>query len=47
MCANVDLTMFRPYVREHGFSFTVAIIYSISRAANAVPVFRYRIETEL
>jgi chloramphenicol O-acetyltransferase type A len=42
MCANVDLTRFHPYVKEHGFSITAAIIYVISRAANAIPVFRFR-----
>src|SRR4030042_6529407 len=43
MCANMDLTEFYPYVKEHGFSLTSAIIYVISRAANAVPEFRYRL----
>lgn len=42
MCANVDLTRFRPYVKEHGFSLSAAIIYVIARAANAIPEFRYR-----
>jgi len=43
MCANIDLTRFQPYVKEHGISFTAAIVYVISRAANAIPEFRYRI----
>lgn len=43
MCANVDLTKFNPYVKEHGFSFTAAFIYVIARAANTIPEFRYRI----
>jgi chloramphenicol O-acetyltransferase type A len=42
MCANVDLTRLHPYVKEHGFSITAAIIYVISRAANAIPEFRFR-----
>lgn len=42
MCANVDLTTFQPFVRQHGISFTAAIIYVISRAANAIPEFRFR-----
>jgi chloramphenicol O-acetyltransferase type A len=42
LCANVDLTKFRPYVKEHGFSLTTAIIYVISSAANAIPEFRLR-----
>ena len=42
MCANVDLTKFHPYVKGQGFSATAAIIYVISRAANAIPEFRQR-----
>jgi chloramphenicol O-acetyltransferase type A len=43
MCANVDLTTFYPVVKQRGISFNVAIVYVLSRAANAVPEFRYRI----
>jgi chloramphenicol O-acetyltransferase type A len=43
MCANVDLTSFSPAVRERGYSITVAVVYAISRAANAIPEFRYRV----
>ncbi len=43
MSANVDLTTFRPVVKQHGFSSTVALVYVFSRAANAIPEFRYRI----
>jgi chloramphenicol O-acetyltransferase type A len=43
MCANVDLTTFYPFVKERGYPITVAIVYVISRAANAIPEFRYRI----
>src|SRR5512137_854618 len=43
MSANVDLTGFNPAVKERGISFTVAIIYVISRAANDIPEFRQRI----
>ena len=43
MCANVDLTAFYPAVKQHGHSLTVAIVYVISRASNAIPEFRYRI----
>jgi chloramphenicol O-acetyltransferase type A len=46
MCANVDLTKLLPYVKEHKHSFSAAIIYLISRAANAIPEFRYRIRGE-
>ena len=43
ICANVDLTDFHPCVKEHRISFTSAIIYLISRAANAIPEFRQRV----
>jgi chloramphenicol O-acetyltransferase type A len=43
MCANVDLTAFHPVVKQRGYSLTVAIVYVITRASNAIPEFRYRI----
>jgi len=43
LCANVDLTAFNPFVKQRGISFTVAIIFVLARAANAIPEFRYRI----
>jgi chloramphenicol O-acetyltransferase type A len=43
MCANVDVTAFYPAVKQRGVSFTVATVYVIARAANAIPEFRYRI----
>jgi chloramphenicol O-acetyltransferase type A len=43
MCANMDLTKLLPFVKEHHISFTPAIVYIISRAANDIPEFRQRI----
>jgi len=43
MCVNIHLTIFLPYTREHGISFTPAILYLISRTANDIPQFRYRL----
>ena len=43
MCANVDVTAFRPAIKKRGLSYTVATVYIIARAANAIPEFRYRI----
>lgn len=43
MCANVDVTAFYPAVKQRGASFTVALVYVLARAANAIPEFRYRI----
>jgi len=44
LCANVDLTQFYSYIKEHGISFNIATVYIITKAANAIPEFRYRIQ---
>lgn len=46
LCANLDLTAFRQAVKQSGSSFTVAMVYAVSRASNAIPEFRYRIRGE-
>jgi len=38
-----QMVMFYPSVKQHDYPVTVAIVYVISRAANAIPEFRYRI----
>jgi chloramphenicol O-acetyltransferase type A len=43
MCANVNLTTFYQCVKERGLSLNVATVYVLTRAANAVQEFRYRI----
>ncbi|MGB3717680.1 MAG: chloramphenicol acetyltransferase [Candidatus Promineifilaceae bacterium] len=43
ICANVDLTRFYPIVRRRGISFTATIVYILTRTANSIPEFRYRI----
>ena len=43
MCVNVDVTAFYPFVKRHGYSLTVSMVYVISRASNAIPEFRHRI----
>jgi len=43
LCANVDLSKFHPYIKQNGISFSVAVVYMITRTANAIPEFRYRI----
>lgn len=45
MCANVDLTRFYPFIKQRDISFTVATVYLLARAANAIPEFRYRIRS--
>lgn len=46
MCANVDLNSFLPYLKQYGISFNTAIVYLITRTANSIPEFRYRIRGE-
>jgi len=43
MCADLDLTAFRPAVAEAGVPFTAALVYVIARTANDLPQFRQRI----
>jgi chloramphenicol O-acetyltransferase type A len=43
LCVNVDLTSFYPAVRRRNITFTLAVVYLLARAANAITEFRYRI----
>ena len=42
--ANVDVTALRAAAKEKKTSFTIGLVYVLSRAANAVPAFRQRME---
>ncbi len=46
ICANVDITNLRSYLKEREISFTPVIVYLISRVANEMPPFRQRIRGE-
>ena len=46
LCANVDITRLYPYIKEHGLSHTVTIVYLLAKAANSLPEFRLRIRGE-
>jgi chloramphenicol O-acetyltransferase type A len=46
MCANVDVTEFYPAVKGGGIAFTVAVLYVLSRAANDIREFRYRMRND-
>lgn len=43
VCANVDVTGFFREVKQQEVSFTVAMLYVVTRTGNAIPEFRYRI----
>jgi chloramphenicol O-acetyltransferase type A len=46
MCANMDITVFYPFVKRNGYSLTISMVYIIARASNAIPEFRQRIRGE-
>lgn len=39
---EVDVTAFRKYVKENNLSFTIAMVYAVSKCANQIDEFRYR-----
>jgi len=43
LTANVDITAFRPAIKQQGASFSIGVMYLISRVANGIPEFRTRI----
>jgi len=42
----VDITKFYEAVKEGGYSITIALVYLITRTANDIPEFRYRIRED-
>lgn len=46
LCANLDITAFLQYQKQNQISFTIALIYLLTRTANSIPEFRYRIRGE-
>lgn len=42
LCANMDITDFYPRAKQSGSTFTIAFVYVLSRAANEITEFRYR-----
>lgn len=43
VCANVDITFLRKYLKENNLPFTPSIVYLICKTANSIPSFRHRI----
>jgi len=39
---EVDITNFLPKIKQHNFSFTIAMVYAVCKCANAIEAFRYR-----
>lgn len=46
VCAEVDVTRFRPAVKRAGFSFNTTFIFLVARTANDIPEFRRRVRGE-
>jgi chloramphenicol O-acetyltransferase type A len=46
MCANMDVTSLYPWSKQNGHSFSVIVVYVISRTANSIPEFRQRIRED-
>lgn len=46
LSAPMDITTFHRYVQDQELSFTVAVVYLLARAANAIPEFRQRIRED-
>ena len=43
LCADMDITVFLPFIKERNISFTASIMYLVARVANGIPEFRQRI----
>jgi chloramphenicol O-acetyltransferase type A len=46
LTANVEVTLFKGWLKEHGISLTIGTMYALARTANAIPEFRLRIQGE-
>ena len=46
LCADIDITSLHKELPRFPFSFTVIIIYALTKAANAITEFRYRIRDD-
>jgi chloramphenicol O-acetyltransferase type A len=46
MCVNVDITTFYSFLKQQDISFNLAVVYILTRTANTIPEFRYRIRGE-
>lgn len=46
LVANVDITSFLAAIQPNSLPFTISMVYILSRAANELPTFRWRIRGE-
>lgn len=43
LCAEMDISVFLPWIKEERISFTASMMYLIARVANGIPEFRQRV----
>lgn len=43
LCADIDISVFLPLIKEENISFTASMMYLIARVANGIPEFRQRV----
>ncbi|MGI9547038.1 MAG: CatA-like O-acetyltransferase, partial [Flavobacteriaceae bacterium] len=41
--AQVDITLFERYIKDHKLPFSISLVYFLTRTANEIPEFRWRI----
>ena len=46
VCANVDISSLKQFLRQSGQSFFHSMLFFVSKTANEIPEFRYRIHEE-
>ena len=46
LCANMDITVFYPKAKNSSSTFTIALVYVLSRAANEIAEFRCRMRAD-
>ncbi|MEM9821007.1 MAG: chloramphenicol acetyltransferase [Bacteroidota bacterium] len=46
VCANVEISNFRTFVKREGISFNTAMVYVVCKTANSIREFRHRIRGE-
>jgi chloramphenicol O-acetyltransferase type A len=43
LCADMDITLYLPFIKSRKLSFTASVMYLVARVANSIPEFRQRV----
>lgn len=46
ICANIDITNFYRYIKENKLPFFISILYAVTKTANSIKEFRFRIRED-